>query len=308
MTISTYIGRFAPSPTGPLHLGSLYTALASFLDAKANNGQWLVRIEDLDPPREQAGATASILKTLSAHGLHWHGDISYQSQRQALYEKTCQQLLQNQQAFYCNCSRQQLKPFHGFYAGCCHSKHFENICNVALRFKSRNKAISFHDNILGPQHSETIPTSLFNDFIIKRRDGLYAYMLAVVIDDIDQGINHIIRGSDILDSTFKQLELYQTLQHTAPSYTHLPVISAANGQKLSKQNLAPAINNACAYKNLLSCLQLLQQTLPGDHFDENVAQLLNHAIKHWDKSKIPATLSIGQINTSLSTFAGKPNL
>lgn len=292
-----YIGRFAPSPTGPLHIGSLYTALASFLDAKSKQGHWLLRIEDLDPPREQAGATKAILHTLQAHGLHWNGDIIYQSLQSRRYEKVIQQLLNAGQAFYCNCSRQQLKSFHGFYSAACHHKQFSDLSNKAIRFKSKNTPIHFNDNIQQQQHSECIPKGTTNDFIIKRRDGLYAYMLAVVIDDIEQDINHIVRGSDILPSTFKQLELYQSLGMPTPHYSHLPIITANDGQKLSKQNLAPAIKNEDSTQNLLNCLQLLQQTPPPQTAHGSVAQILDHAVRHWDIKKVSTQMNINHTDT-----------
>ena len=294
MTLATlnYIGRFAPSPTGPLHLGSLYTALASFLEARSQQGQWLLRIEDLDPPREQPGATQAILQSLQAHGLHWDGDVIFQSQQSQRYENLIQQLLSDNKAFYCDCSRQQLKPLQGFYSAACQSKSFADTRNKAIRFKSLNLDMHFDDTIQGRQLSEPIPEGSVNDFVIKRRDGLYAYMLAVVIDDIEQNISHIVRGSDILPSTFKQLELYQCFEHKAPHYTHLPVITGENGQKLSKQNLAPAIKNEDARQNLLNCLKLLRQPLPENASQQSITQLLAHATKHWDIKRIAAKLDI----------------
>lgn len=294
--LRTYTGRFAPSPTGPLHLGSLYTALASFLEARSQAGQWLIRIEDLDPPREHAGATESILKTLSSHGLNSDTAVRYQSQHHPHYENIVSDLLATQQAFLCDCSRQQLKSYRGYYSGHCHDIHQASCKDKAVRFRSSNQSVSFSDSILGHQQQAAPPEGHFNDFVIKRRDGLYAYMLAVVIDDIEQGITHIVRGSDILDSSFKQIELYRCLEHSPPEYAHLPVISSDNGQKLSKQNLAPAINDDTACQNLLSCLQLLRQPIPTAQQSQNVSQILYFATRHWNKQRIPAMLSIEQIN------------
>ena len=292
---SSYVGRFAPSPTGPMHMGSLYTALASFLEAKSNNGQWLIRIEDIDPPREQAGATNAILKTLEKHGLRSDKKTCYQSLRLEKYQDTLDQLIKGQYAFYCDCSRQQLKPFHGFYSGHCRPIKHLSLNNKAIRLRSKNKPVSFIDDIQGAQRQDAPIAGYFNDFVIKRRDGLFAYMLAVVIDDIDQNITHIVRGSDILGSTFKQIELYECLKQPCPEYCHLPVIRAANGQKLSKQNLAPAINDENAIENLLSCLKLLRQPIPEKQHLQSISQLLDFAIKHWDKKRIPAMLSIEEV-------------
>lgn len=287
-----YIGRFAPSPTGPLHLGSLYTALASYLDAKANKGKWLVRIEDIDPPREIKGASKAQLKSLLAHGLQWDEEVLYQSLQSVRYNNIINALLEKNQAFACQCSRQQLKDFNGFYPGYCHKESFTQTNNKAIRLYSAALNIHFNDDILGLMHADTLPTDLHRDFVIKRRDELFAYQLAVVADDIHQGITHIMRGADILDSTFKQLTLYKALEHTPPSYSHLPVINADNGQKLSKQNLAPAIDDKQNCANLLSCLKLLQQPLPTNSHTLNQGQILQQAIQHWDKTKIPTCLAI----------------
>ena len=293
---ANYIGRFAPSPTGPLHLGSLYTALASYLDAKANQGLWLVRIEDLDPPREQTGASQTILDTLYAHGLHWDGKVLYQSQRHTIYQQNIDTLLQKKHAFACDCSRKQLKHYQGFYSGLCHNKTKRTMMDKAIRLKTNQSQQTFTDHILGPQISPKVPDNLFNDFVIKRRDGLFAYQLAVVIDDIEQGISHIVRGSDILDSTFKQMYLYASLHTPLPAYYHLPVLNQSNGQKLSKQNLAPAINNLDAINNLLHCLTLLGQITPPVSQQNRVEDIIHWAKDHWDKSKITAKISISAYN------------
>ena len=236
---SFYIGRFAPSPTGPLHLGSLFTALASFLEARSQQGSWLLRIEDLDPPREQAGATAAILDTLQAHGLQWDGDVIQQSQRCEVYQQRIQYLLKLNKAFYCQCSRRELTPYKGYYPKFCRHRTLTDIDKKAIRFLNDHPCLFFEDTLQGKMLADIIPQDLSNDFIIQRRDKLFAYQLAVVIDDIEQGVTAIMRGSDILDSTYKQIALYQAFQQAPPSYSHLPVITASNGQKLSKTKFSP---------------------------------------------------------------------
>ena len=286
-----YIGRFAPSPTGPLHLGSLYTALASYLEAKSEQGIWLVRIEDLDPPREINGASTAILKCLQAHGLEWDNSVVYQSQRNEAYQTCIQQLLDDKKAFYCQCSRRQLASFGGYYPGFCRHSHLTKTTDTAIRFLNQKPILYFDDQIQGQMQTEKPPENFYNDFVIYRRDRLFAYQLAVVVDDITQGVTAITRGSDILDSTYKQLALYHIFDQKPPTYSHLPVITGNNGEKLSKQNLAPAINSQHAVSNLLSCLRLLQQEMPPRHIQQP-KEILRHAIRAWDKSRIPAQLSL----------------
>ncbi len=296
-----YIGRFAPSPTGPLHLGSLYTAVASYLDAKAHNGTWLLRIEDLDPPREQADASEMIIHSLKVHGLHWDKDILWQSQCHQAYQAAIETLMATNKSFYCECTRQQLKEYKNRYPGFCHNKHLtelntptNNTNRYAIRLKAPQPTPSFKDRLFGPQVYTDLKTEpeLFNDFIIKRKDGLFAYQLAVVIDDIDQNVNQIVRGNDILDSTFKQLYLYEYLQQKPPEYLHLPVITNNLGQKLSKQHHALAINDNNACENLLQVLSLLQQDPPPTDAQSCVEDILYWATKHWDIEKIPHCTSI----------------
>ncbi len=290
--MSDYIGRFAPSPTGPLHAGSLYTALASYLDARHHQGQWLLRIEDLDPPREQPGATASILRSLHSHALHWDGDVLYQSQRHARYQARLDELLANGEAFYCDCSRKMLASVAPHYPGTCHTRHTTPTKpeQYAIRLLTNGDARGFTDQLLAEQHQTAAPNGLYNDFVIKRRDQLFAYQLAVVVDDIDQAVTHVVRGSDILDSTFKQGYLYEKFQQPVPTYLHLPVLTHADGQKLSKQNYAPAIDDQQPANNLRDALRLLNQPLPPAHYD--VADILAFAIEHWSIDHLTACLAL----------------
>jgi glutamyl-Q tRNA(Asp) synthetase len=288
MTPTAYIGRFAPSPTGPLHLGSLYTAVASYVDAKSQQGQWLLRIEDIDPPREQAGASTAIIKSLQAHGLHWDGEIIYQSLQNRAYEQQLQALLEDQQCFYCSCSRQQLQACNGAYSGECRGQ-LQARANCAIRFRVDTPVEQFFDHNLGLQQLAAIPEACVHDFVIKRRDGLFAYQLAVTVDDIASGVNNIVRGSDILDSSFKQLSLYQGLKTAPAQYFHLPVLSR-HQQKLSKQNKAPAINNQQPCDNLQRVLQLLGQ--PTKQELNSPSEILTFAVEHWDRRAIKKTLAI----------------
>jgi glutamyl-Q tRNA(Asp) synthetase len=274
---SSYIGRFAPSPTGKLHLGSLYTAVASYLDAKANNGKWLIRIEDIDPPREEAGANEAIIDALNAHGLIADEPISYQSQHSADYEQAISHLLAQQQAYYCSCSRKDLQGLQGYYHGQCRGK---SQCSKpsAIRLLVEQRQQSFNDLLLGRIENPALAKGTVDDFIIKRKDGLYAYQLAVVVDDIAQGISHVVRGQDLLSCTFKQLALFKQLDAQAPRYLHLPLLTK-NQQKLSKQNHATAINPNSASDNLQLVLKLLGQDTPKHY--RQCSDILQYASEHW---------------------------
>ncbi|MBK8067762.1 MAG: tRNA glutamyl-Q(34) synthetase GluQRS [Rhodanobacteraceae bacterium] len=235
--MTRYRGRFAPSPTGPLHLGSLLAAVASWADARAAGGQWLVRIEDIDPPREQPGASASILGLLSAIGLASDEPVLWQSRRGAAYDAALAQLLAAGLAFECRCSRSDLAPAGGIHRGDCTASDPSRA--PAIRLRVPDQRVEFDDRIQGRQ-GQSLREEV-GDFVLRRADGLYAYQLAVVVDDAAQGITDVVRGSDLLDSTPRQIWLQQCLGLPTPRYAHLPVLLGADGQKLSKQNLAPAI-------------------------------------------------------------------
>lgn len=282
----TYVGRFAPSPTGPLHIGSLICALASYLDAKAHRGRWLLRIEDLDPPREMIGAADLIIDSLRAHGLHWDGEISWQSQHIDEYEKACQSLIQQDKAFHCYCSRSDLEASAGIHRATCSGRSKNPHLKPAIRLKVPNSTIHFEDGIQGPQFQQL--RNEVGDFVIQRRDSLFAYQLAVVIDDARQGVTHVLRGSDILSSTARQIYLQQQLALTTPHYSHIPIITNAKGQKLSKQSFAPAIDNSKACSNLLAALKFLQQTPPPPERQKSCKTILHWAILHWQTKTIDA--------------------
>lgn len=282
-----YRGRFAPSPTGPLHLGSLIAALASYLDARKNAGTWLVRIDDLDPPREAPGAAASILESLQRHGLHADEDILRQSERGPAYKKALAQLHSTGETFLCDCSRAMLEAQGSCQRSC--AAHQSRVTQpAATRIKVPvNANVEFHDQLQGRQ---TLPPGT-NNFLIHRKDGLYAYQLAVVVDDACQGITHITRGSDLLDTTPKQVYLQQRLGHATPAYCHIPVISNVQGQKFSKQNHAPALDNELAGANLRAALAFLMQAPPPKNLT-NTEELLDFALDHWSTALIPSVMSI----------------
>lgn len=280
MTTTTYVGRFAPSPTGPLHLGSLATAVASFLDARAHQGRWLLRIEDIDPPREVPGAAATIARQLDAHGLHWDGAILHQSQRLSHHEAALAKLAAAGLLYHCTCNRQRLRELGGRYDGRCrrrtHAAH-----RGALRVRiDGDPRIDYRDFLCGPQHTDLSATG---DFVVRRRDGLIAYQLAVVVDDAAQGITHVLRGADLADSTPRQLFLFRQLGLTAPAYGHIPVIRDAQGRKLSKQNRAPAVRPEAVSGNLNRALAWLGLTPPRELEGANPETLLRWALEHWQK-------------------------
>lgn len=285
----TYTGRFAPSPSGPLHFGSLVAALASFLDARAHQGKWLVRMEDIDPPREIPGAADAILKTLETHQLFWDSEVLYQSNRHEAYRDTLDNLQQQNLGYLCNCTRQRLKSLSGLYdQHCLQTKPPANEpCAVRLRTDKAGE-LQFTDIFQGPQQENL---QLSGDFVIHRKDGLFAYQLAVVVDDAYQKISHVIRGSDLLDTTCRQQYLLTLLGEQLPSYGHFPVAVNIDGNKLSKQNHAPAIDSKLASKNLCQAFDFLQHPLPTELKTAPAQEQLTWGIQHWQRGKIPQRLT-----------------
>jgi len=287
-----YIGRFAPSPTGPLHFGSLVSALASYLDAHHNNGKWLVRMEDLDPPREQPGAADAILRCLEDYGLEWNDSVAYQSRRWDLYEDYLGKLRQQDLLYPCDCTRQDLQAMGGIYNGRCRNRFIDINLAHAQRLKLYDLPTGF------PQGEQLVFTDLIQgkqiqnlriqagDQILKRKDGLYAYQLAVVVDDIEQGITHIIRGSDLLDVTARQILLFQLLGKPIPAFGHVTLASQPNGQKLSKQNLAPALELKDASTNLWQALAFLGQNPPQALKGATPTELLAWGRVNWQRSAV----------------------
>ncbi len=284
------IGRFAPSPTGPLHFGSLVAAIASYLTVRQAGGEWLLRIEDIDKPREQPGATGSIIQTLQTFGFEWDRQIIYQSQRVDAYHEALAALKPH--TYPCTCSRKDIQQ-HGHmgeygmvYPGTCRNKTaIVPTQQSSIRLRTHNAPICFTDRIRG-EYCQQLETEL-GDFVILRADGFFAYQLAVVIDDEWQGVNQVVRGADLLDNTPRQIYLQQLLGFAQPVYAHVPLVLNDKGQKLSKQNLAPAITPANRIRTLLAALKFLGQTGPDADDFSHVTEFWDWAIKNWDTAKIP---------------------
>lgn len=286
---SSYTGRFAPSPTGPLHFGSLVAALASYLDARAQKGRWLVRMEDIDPPREQAGAADRILEALEVYGLHWDGEVVFQSQRNQAYQEALDALRADGHVYPCTCSRKELQPYGGVYLGLCRGKTGTPDKPFALRLHCRDEDILFNDRV---QDKQSFSMPALGDFILQRKEKLYAYQLAVCVDDHYQGITHIVRGHDLIDSTPRQIHLQSMMKVDTPSYAHIPVIIQDNGDKLSKQNLAPELPLDNPRPLLIKALQALGQDPENTLADCSVEEVLQWGIDHWDMDKVAKRPSI----------------
>lgn len=287
----SYVGRFAPSPTGPLHFGSLVAALASFLDAKANGGRWLVRIEDIDETRCDPAYATDILRTLQAFGLQWDGEVTVQTARKALYGAVLQRLQSQGLVYACGCSRKEIADsatdgVEGpVYPGTCRHKELSAYGN-SMRIRTTMDKIFFTDLVQG-EIEQNVGKDI-GDFVLKRRDGLFAYQLAVVADDADQGVTHVVRGADLLDSTARQIYLQQLLGYPTPEYLHIPVAVNARGQKLSKQTLAIAVaaTRDGVQEVLLSALRFLGQPTTATANTASVSELLASAARNWDRGRI----------------------
>jgi len=272
-----YIGRFAPSPTGPLHFGSLYTALASFLQARSQQGLWLLRLDDLDTPRNRKGSADSILKTLDAFGLHWDDSVVYQSQYLDVYHEILDKLVKDKLIYPCTCSRKTLTAI---YSGVCRDKRTLPKSPYSQRIKTDNRFISFKDELQGLISHNL--AGQHGDFILKRKDQIIAYQFAVVIDDDRQNINHVVRGYDLLDSTPRQIYLQQVLGLVTPDYMHVPVIIDEQGYKLSKQTRATAVDLKKPDVVIFELLTLLRQNPPSELQHAPSTEQLSWAIEHWN--------------------------
>ncbi|MCG7562738.1 tRNA glutamyl-Q(34) synthetase GluQRS [Pseudoalteromonas sp. McH1-42] len=280
----SYRGRFAPSPSGALHFGSLIAALASYLDAKINHGQWLVRMEDIDTPRVVAGAADEILRTLDAYGLHWDGEVVYQSQRHDLYQDVLAQLSAADLIYPCSCTRKALKQRGGIYDNHCRARQLSPEGN-ALRLTQTQPVYSFTDLLQGEvQLSKALAEE---DYIVKRRDDLFAYQLVVVVDDIDQQITRIVRGADLLEPTARQISLFTQLIGDAPDYAHVSLAVAQPGFKLSKQNHAPAIDNTRPQPALCAALRFLGLPVPDELQHDSVPTILRWAEQQFTLQALP---------------------
>lgn len=289
-TRSSYVGRFAPSPSGRLHFGSLVAALASWLDARARGGRWLVRIDDLDPPRTVPGAAEAILRTLAAFGLDWDGQVVFQGMRSDAYHAAVHALGRRGLVYPCGCSRREIADagLHGIeghvYPGTCrnglHGEHAR-----ALRLDTSGRVVQFTDLIQGPQ-LQRIDHDV-GDFVLYRADRVHAYHLAVAVDDAEQGVTRVVRGADLLDSTPRQILLQQLLGLPTPGYAHLPVAVNAEGQKLGKQTLAAPVDDEAPVAGLVRVLAFLGHSPPAELAGAPLQGVLDWSVAHWSLDRVP---------------------
>lgn len=290
MPDSRYTGRFAPTPSGYLHFGSLVAAVASYLDARAVGGRWLVRMEDLDPPREMPGAQAAILQTLERYGFEWDGPVERQSERSEAYAEVVEQWLRSGLAYACTCSRKQLEGTGGIYPGTCRNAGHDWHGEVAIRIRVPELEYAFVDRVQG-EFRQHLGREV-GDFVIRRRDGLYAYQLAVVLDDAWQGVTDIVRGADLLDNTPRQLYLQELLGVAHPRYLHVPLIVQPDGHKLGKSYRSPPLAAEQAAPLLLRALKALGQAAPAELAGATPAEVLAWGVAHWDAARIPRVLTL----------------
>ena len=294
----SYRGRFAPSPTGPLHFGSLISAVSSFLQAKTQQGVWLLRIEDIDPPREQAGSKDSILRTLEQHQLYWDEEVSYQSQHSDRYLAALDELRQQSRLFQCQCSRKTIAETQqrlgiSVYPGTCRELGLDESSDTATRVIIEDREIAFIDRLQG-EYKQHLSMDV-GDFVLRRADGLFAYQLAVVVDDARQNITEVVRGCDLLDNTPRQILLQQYLGFSIPEYAHHPVATNAQGEKLSKQTFARPIDDTPPLQNLVKALDFLGQNPPVESQFGSLEELWDWAINHWNIDTIQRQRSISVI-------------
>lgn len=286
-----YRGRFAPSPTGALHFGSLVAAVGSFLQARAHGGEWLVRMEDLDPPREVAGAADDILHTLERLELTWDGPVMYQSTRAAAYRDAIEHLRRAGAVYACACSRREiadssLRGVDGpVYPGTCREALPGGRSERALRVRTEGAHIAFEDRWQG--QIRCVLDRQIGDFVVRRADGFVAYQLAAVVDDAAQGITEVVRGADLLFSTPRQLHLQRLLGVAAPDYAHLPIAVNAQGEKLSKQTGAPAVGQEPPLPLLRRVLRFLGQEAPPELEQGEIDSFWRFAIHRWRPERVP---------------------
>ncbi len=309
-------GRFAPSPTGPLHFGSLVAAVASFCQARHSGGEWLLRMEDLDQPRCVPGAADEILRQLERLGFTWDGEITYQSRRAGAYAAALDRLQAQGRVFACACSRKEIADSalnvddtrvnvddtrvnvddarvnvdgERVYPGTCRQGLPPGRAARAWRLRVDSEIIGFEDAVQGPVCQDL--ARVIGDFVLRRADGIHAYQLAVVVDDAEQGITEVVRGADLLDSTPRQLLLQQLLGLPTPRYAHVPVAVNAAGEKLSKQTLAPALDPQAGAADLLRALRFLGQGVPDELARAQLKEIWDWAFAHWDLGKVPGRRS-----------------
>jgi glutamyl-Q tRNA(Asp) synthetase len=295
---SIYRGRFAPSPTGPLHFGSLIAAVGSYLEARSRRGLWLVRMEDLDKPREAPGAADAILRTLEAYGFEWGGQVMFQSRRAAAYNDALERLQRQQAVFPCACTRREIADSalslagEPVYPGTCRGGLPPGRQGRALRVRVNDAVIAFDDALQG-RFEQSLGLEV-GDFVVRRRDGMLAYQLAVVVDDAKQGITDVVRGADLLASTPRQILLQRLLGVAAPRYLHLPVALSPGGEKLSKQTLAAPLQSADASAQLRRALRFLGQDPPAELAGSDPREIWAWAVPNWRSDRIPPRRSLAE--------------
>jgi glutamyl-Q tRNA(Asp) synthetase len=290
-----YRGRFAPSPTGPLHFGSLVAAAGSYLDARSRGGAWLVRVDDLDPPRVVPGAADDILRTLEACGMEWDEAVAYQSARRDAYRHAVEALQQRGLVYPCSCSRREiadsaLPGLEGYvYPGTCRSGLRDGRAIRALRVRTEGVTVAFDDEVQGRVSQDLERDS--GDFVLQRADGVYAYQLAAAVDDADERITNVVRGADLLASTPRQICLQRLLGLPTPRYAHLPVAVNAEGEKLSKQTYATPLDRANPLPSLGAALDFLGLRPPPDA-TAKLDDLWQWAIANWKLDRVPRVASL----------------
>ncbi|HWQ39456.1 MAG TPA: tRNA glutamyl-Q(34) synthetase GluQRS [Burkholderiales bacterium] len=292
----SYRGRFAPSPSGPLHFGSMIAAIGSYCDARAHGGSWQLRIDDLDPPRTARGAVDAILRCLEAHALQWDGPVVFQSRRSDAYHAALHRLRQAGRVFPCACSRKEIAEIARaggegpVYPGTCRDGLPPGRPARALRVRVEDTTIAFDDLLQG--RIERHLAREFGDFVLYRADHVYAYHLACVVDDAEEGVDHVVRGADLLDSTSRQIYLQRLLRVPTPRYLHLPVALDASGRKLSKQARARPVDPAQAPAVIGAVAAFLGQRPPADLERSTPAEALRWVVSQWSRERLPATRAI----------------
>ncbi|MGQ0580233.1 MAG: tRNA glutamyl-Q(34) synthetase GluQRS [Betaproteobacteria bacterium] len=294
--MTTYRGRFAPTPSGPLHFGSMVAAVGSFLDARSRSGIWLVRIDDLDPPRTVPGTAEAILRCLDAFSMYWDGAVVYQSTRNDAYHAALHQLRQSNRTYPCACSRTEINDtglagVEGtVYPGTCRNGLAAGREARALRVRTEGAVVEFDDGLQG--HTRQALQTEIGDFVVYRADHVFAYHLACAVDDAEQGITDVVRGADLIASTPRQIHLQKLLRLPTPAYLHLPLAVNGVGEKLSKQTRAPAVDPSHPTATLERVLRFLGHTPPAGLAAAGIAELWQWAVRNWQREGLPRVASI----------------
>lgn len=290
--MALYRGRFAPTPSGPLHFGSMVAAAGSYLDARSSGGQWLLRIDDLDPPRVMPGAADAILRCLEDFAMQWDGQVVYQSTRSEAYSDAVERMRGRKLVYACGCSRKDVEEaamatgIDGpVYPGTCRNGMPAAHTMRSLRLHTNETTVEFEDRLQGGMRQQL--AAEIGDFVLQRADGIFSYHLACAVDDADAGITHVVRGADLIASTPRQIYLQRLLGLPTPEYLHLPVAVNAKGEKLSKQTLAPAVDSARPAAMLVRILQFLGHAPPPEAADADVEALWSWALTNWRRGLLP---------------------